>query len=220
MKNSKTIVVLIAVGPLATSKSRLFEKSNYQLRETFVLSMLIDMLNAIRLNFNGIIAIVSPDEKIHKTIKQYEVISIIDEGKGTNAAIKTALAHENLSTADSVVIFQGDLPQLTSKHVNFVIDDIRDLEFPGVLIIRNDDGGTSVLALSPPNIIEPAFGSDSGKKHKASAIQENVLYRELDIEILKRDVDTLEDLELLSSHLGNETNKIFEQMEEFHNDKK
>ena len=220
MKNSKTIVVLIAVGPLAISKSRLFEKSNYQLRETFVLSMLIDMLNAIRLNFNGIIAIVSPDEKIHKTIKPYEVISIIDEGNGTNAAIKTALTHKNLSTADSVVIFQGDLPQLTSKHVNFVIDEIRDLELPGVLIIRNDDGGTSVLALSPPNIIEPAFASDSGKKHKALAIQQNVLYRELDIEILKRDVDTLEDLELLSSHLGNETNNIFKQMEEFHNDKK
>ena len=62
-------------------------------------------------------------------------------------------------------------------------------------------------------------GIHSGKKHKASAIQKDVLYRELDIEILKRDVDTLEDLEILSSQLGNETNKIFEQMEDFHNDK-
>lgn len=219
MNNSKKIVVLIAVGPLATSKSRLFEKSNYQLRETFVLSMLIDMLNAIRLNFNGAIAIVSPDEKIHKTIKPYEVISIIDEGNGTNAAIKTALAHEKISNADTVAIFQGDLPQLTGEHVNFVIENIVDLESPSVLIIRNDDGGTSMLALSPPNIIEPAFGVHSGIKHKEITIQKNILYRELDLKILKRDVDTLEDLELLSSQLGNETHKIFGQMEDFHNDK-
>jgi len=220
MNNSKTIVVLIAVGPLGTSKSRLFDKSNYPLREKFVMSMLIDMLNAIRAKFNGALVIVSPDEKIHQTIKSYGAISIFDEGNGTNAAIKTALKHKEICNADAVAIFLGDLPQLTSEHVNFVIENVSNLELPGVLIVRNNDGGTSMIALCPPNIIEPAFGFNSGAKHKEFTIQKNVLYRELDIEILKQDVDTLEDLEILSSYLGNETNKIFKQMEEFHNDKK
>jgi 2-phospho-L-lactate guanylyltransferase len=62
--------------------------------------------------------------------------------------------------------------------------------------------GTNALVLTPPDVIEPAFGPDSRARHEQLASAAGVPCEIAHVETLAIDVDTADDLEALRGALA------------------
>ncbi|RTR01494.1 2-phospho-L-lactate guanylyltransferase [Halomonas nitroreducens] len=70
---------------------------------------------------------------------------------------------------------------------------------PSVLICPASDGGTNALLTSPPDVLPFCFGERSSEAHRQAAHQRGVPYRILDLDHLRFDLDTPEDLDTLDT---------------------
>ena len=206
------LVVVVAVGPLDRAKSRLGPTLDPSERRTLVLAMLDDVLRAIRGAHASDLLVVTPDQELRALVAPHNATVVLDEGHGTNAAIVTALASATVQAADAVLILQGDLPQLSSDHVEQLRDALDRLTAPGALLVPNDDGGTSALGLRPPGAMPTAFGPDSGTRHRRSAADNGIALDELPLIALASDVDTIEDLRQVGHVAGPATTALLEQL--------
>ena len=62
--------------------------------------------------------------------------------------------------------------------------------------------GTNALVLTPPDVIEPAFGPDSRERHEQAAAAAGATCEVVELETLAVDVDTVDDLEALRRALA------------------
>lgn len=204
--------VVVAVGPLDRAKSRLGPALDAAERRALVLAMLDDVLRAIRGAHDGALVVVTPDEDVRPLATSHNAQLLADDGLGTNAAIITALASTTVGTSDAVLILQGDLPQLLAEHVSAMQQALTELNSPGVLLVPNDDGGTSALGLRPSSAMPTAFGPESGAAHRRSAELTDVPLQELPIAALSSDVDTIEDLKLVAQSVGPATAALLQRL--------
>ena len=96
------------------------------------------------------------------------------------------------------MILPIDLPAVTPEALADVVAALGDA--PSVVLVPDRHGrGTNVLAMTPPDAIEPCFGGDSRAAHGRAAARAGVTYVELDGP-LRLDLDTPDDL-LLAERL-------------------
>lgn len=206
---SDETAVVVAVGPLGRGKSRLGPTLDADARRRLVLAMLEDVLSAVGEAHHGPRYVVTPDADVEPFALARGAELIRDAGAGTNAAIVAALADERVAAADAVLVVQGDLPQLEAADVRRCLDAL-DGQARQALLVPNDDGGTSVLGLRPPEVMRTAFGPQSGARHRAEAEAAGVELHELAIAALAADVDTMTDLERVRASVGPATAAVLE----------
>jgi len=206
------LAIVVAVGPLDRAKSRMGPTLDEVERRALVLAMLDDVLRAIRQTHEGSLIVVTPDDDVRPLTKRHQAELLRDHGDGTNAAIVTAIDSATVQSSDAVLVLQADLPQLRSTHVDDIKSALTDMHSPGVLLVPNDDGGTSALALLPPNAMPTAFGTESGSAHHRSARESGIPLHELPIAALSSDVDTIEDLKRIGQIAGPSTTTLLEQL--------
>lgn len=115
---------------------------------------------------------------------------------GHSGAAELGIARAEELGADRVLLVPGDCPLLTAADVDGLID-----RHPrrGVVVVPDRHGtGTNALLLHPPRAIRPAFGPGSKERHERLAAEAGVPCAIDPVEALLLDVDTPEDLQLIS----------------------
>lgn len=196
---------VVPIRGLRTAKTRLGHDLAPEARLALVTEMLRRTLVATRDSsaIAGTI-VVTLDPAAARLAKAHGAIGLVERVPGLNEAIHAGRSLAAARGATAVVVLPADLPRITAGAITELVDVSRaGGEAPGgvvTLVPDRHDEGTNALLLSPPAIIEPAFGTSSRATHRAEAIAAGAIYLELGGP-LGLDVDTRADLLLAGASL-------------------
>jgi 2-phospho-L-lactate guanylyltransferase len=207
------IRALVPAKTLVEAKGRLASALSENERRDLVLAMLEDVLTALaRVPAIDSVSVVSPDNDVLHLAAQLGANPIAESAgvRGMNQALTRALSAMS-PQLDTLVVVLADLPEISPADVGTAIDTLPER---GVLVCPSDDGGTSLLAVRPPNVIPFSFGPRSAAAHRQAAEGAGVEYRELTLDSLRRDVDSPQDLlRLLDHSQGGATQRLLAPLE-------
>ena len=191
--------VVIAVKRLTAAKTRLAPVFSAATRESIVLAMLVDTINAVTaVSAVQTVTIVTPDEGAAAAAKELGALVLTDPTpEGHRDPLNNALlAAEAMARDDSanIVALQGDLPALQAVELAEAIAAAR--AHPRSSVADRHRTGTSALfSFGVP--LDPRFGADSAERHRRSgALELTGAWPGL-----RCDIDTPEDL-LMARGLG------------------
>jgi 2-phospho-L-lactate guanylyltransferase len=195
---------------LSGGKARLGEALDAEEREELVLGLLVHTLTVLgQWQRCRHVHLVSPDPVLAAVTRGAAVpVSVHrQDGEGLNEGIDLGVAAARAAGAASVLVLPGDLPCLTAG----VLDELVMAADAGlaaaaggplVAIAPSDArSGTNALLLRPPDVIAPAFGSDSFEAHLRAAEAADASVQVVSDAVIGFDLDTPEDLERLDPAL-------------------
>ena len=211
---------LVPIRGLESAKTRLGGDLDAEERRDLVVDLLRRTLRATRdsRRITGTI-VVTMDPDAAGIARDHRAIGLVERAPGLNGAITAARSVAIARGATAVLILPADLPAIDAEAVDDVVDaGARAVSLPGDSAAQDDDGarrpdaivvlvgdrhgsGTNALLVSPPGIIDPAFGPASRDLHGAAALASGATFVELDGP-LALDVDTVEDLVDAEARLG------------------
>jgi 2-phospho-L-lactate guanylyltransferase len=205
---STAFAPLFAIVPLRTlagGKARLGGALDAEEREELVLGMLRRTLSVLA-DWAPLarILVVSPDAALLAGLRARNVTPIRQYGEGLNEGLQLARDAAEQAGAKAVLIVPADLPHLDSTALDGLLE-AADAALaasgggPLVVIAPSDARqGTNALLLAPPGVIEPSFGAASFEAHVRAAAHLGASVQVVQDAALGFDLDTPEDLELLS----------------------
>lgn len=134
----------------------------------------------------------------------YEASVVADPSDaGHTAAALLGVRAAIMLAAERVVLLPGDCPALVPAELDALVDRARRGTGPEVLVVPDRHGtGTNALVLTPPDVMEPAFGEGSCARHEALAAAAGAACEVVQVPSLELDVDTAADLEALRQALA------------------
>jgi 2-phospho-L-lactate guanylyltransferase len=197
---TERIVAVIPVGELERAKSRLGEVLDAEERRDLVITLLDRTLAAARAT--PAIAetiVVTPDDEVASIAHAAGARVIRQSDRGLNHGLDEARAAAVDDGSTALLVLPADLPGVTPDAIRAVLATLDGERTPLVAIVPDRHGrGTNSLLLSPPNVIDFAFGGDSRVAHRHSAEAASIRVIELDGP-LSLDIDTPEDLLLVQT---------------------
>ena len=193
------VIAIVPYKGSIKSKSRLSNILPSNIRIQLSKAMLMDVLNAlIHSNKINKVILVTPDSRITKEIGEIEKVKlVIDYGKGQIKAVKEAIKIIKSMEVDALMYCVADMPLVKSENFNEIIRLISGRNT--IVLSPSIDGGTNIILEYPPNLINLRYGPNSFIKHIYEAVKRNLnikLYATMETII---DVDTIDDLILISS---------------------
>lgn len=193
------IIAILPYKGMAKSKSRLSEVLPDDKRIQLSIAMLTDILNALSSsNYIHKVILVTPDTNvIEKFEGNKKVKAIIDHGKGQIEAVNKGVESLKDEKVDVMIYCVADTPLIRAKNFDEIISLV-DKERT-VILSPSIDGGTNILLEYPPKLINLKYGPSSFIKHVYEAKRKGLnvkFYTAIETII---DIDTIEDLMLLSS---------------------
>ncbi|MBI2755972.1 MAG: 2-phospho-L-lactate guanylyltransferase [Chloroflexi bacterium] len=187
-------VVVARLGP--TAKSRLAPVLAAEERALLAWAMLGDVLEVVRSADLPIIAVVAgvaqPRDARCAAVVQ-------DPGQGMNAAVAIGVQAARSAGATSVLVLPGNVPLATAAELRALLEAVDEAP-PAVAVAHDRHGtGTNGLLLGPPNVIAPAFGMGSARRHVEAARSAGARAIRVDLSGLALDIDTPDDLCLLAN---------------------
>lgn len=191
MRDDVWAVVVARLG--RTAKSRLAPVLAPEERALLAHAMLRDVLDVVRTADLPIIAVVAgampPDGRCATVLP--------DPGRGMNAAVAMGVQAARAAGAKRVLVLPGDVPLATAEELRALIT-LADQAPRAVAVARDRHGtGTNGLLLGPPDVIAPAFGAGSARRHVGAAWAAGAVGVRVDLPGLALDIDTPDDLPLL-----------------------
>jgi 2-phospho-L-lactate guanylyltransferase len=191
-----TTCAIVPAKPFHEGKSRLdgylTNNERYQLNE-YCLKNTLNILNGVPEIDKTIV--ISRDADVLKIARKMNA-SVVQE-KGSLGLNKALYQVNNTldKCSDRILIIPTDLPLLTVKDIQIVLDFGKT---PPVVVVVPDrrNKGTNALLVFPPGCIRYRFGSNSSKKHVAEAQKRGLRVFEINIPGISLDLDLVEDLEL------------------------
>lgn len=195
-----TVPVIIPVKALRHAKERLAGVLTADERRQLVVAMLKDVLETLaQIASIGPVLIVTPDSEIAEVAREFNAEVILERtAAGLNSAVRRGLTDGRVRTIGRALILPGDVPLARADELKGIADMAVSGKSPQLAIAPDQDGdGTNALLLTPPDIIEPDFGSGSFARHIAAAVA-----RGADVQILRStglaiDIDVPRDLDRL-----------------------
>lgn len=168
------IGVVIAVKRLNAAKTRLAPVFSAATRESVVLAMLVDTVNAASaVPAVRTVTIVTPDEEAAAAAKELGALVLTDPTpEGHCDPLNNALlAAEAMSRVDNanIVALQGDLPALQSAELAEAIEAAR-AQPRSFVADRHSTGTSALFSFGVP--LDPRFGADSAERHRRSGALE------------------------------------------------
>ncbi len=201
------VTVIIAVQDAGRAKSRLGRDLAPGMRRTLVIAMLDDLLTAVREVHAGAVLVVSADAVYDAVAHAHGAQVLRDDGIGYNEAVTQAVAVTK--DAGAILVMPGDLPHTRPADLQRILEA---LATPGIVLVPSEDGGTSALGMRPAGSIDPAFGPESAARHRDAALAAGVSVTELQLDSLRIDVDTLDDLARVWHQAGEATTALLEHL--------
>jgi len=196
------IWALVPVKRFSRAKTRLAGVLGHAERTALASAMLADVLEALA-KTEGLagVLVVTGDAEAAAIAGGFGGKILADPVEnGTNAAVLSGLRALGAWNASGAVVVPGDLPFVTPAELNRVLAALD--RAPVVLVPAARDGGTNVLALSPSDIITPAFGRDSFARHLAAATAARIEPVVLTLDGAGHDIDVAADLVLDAGYSG------------------
>lgn len=196
MSHRSRIVAVIPVGTLEGAKSRLGAVLDAEERHDLVTRLAERTIRAV-VGVGPVIAetiVVTPDDEVRAIALDAGARPLRQRGHGLNAGIRQARDEALAGGATTMIIVPVDLPRVTSSAVAKVLATLDPAHRAFVAVVPDRHRrGTNTLLLTPPDVIDVAFGGDSLEAHVAAARAAGVPVVELDGP-LTEDLDTPDDL--------------------------
>jgi 2-phospho-L-lactate guanylyltransferase len=197
-------LAILPIKSFRASKQRLSGLLGRGSRQALAQAMFLDVLAALR-RVRGIdaIAVVTADYAAESAARNEGVHLLFDPHEvGQSEAVSIGIRHGLDLGFERVLLVPGDTPLIEPGEVAAMLERA-EREATGAVIVPDRHGaGTNALLLSPPDAIAPAFGEGSLERHRsAAAASAGLTYRVEAIPSLTLDVDTPDDLGLLSEAL-------------------
>ncbi|HEX8025025.1 MAG TPA: 2-phospho-L-lactate guanylyltransferase [Candidatus Limnocylindrales bacterium] len=202
---------IVPIRGLRTAKTRLDPDLAPAEREALVTEMLRRTLIATRDStaIAGTI-VVTLDPAAARMAKAHGAIGLVERVPGLNEAIHAGRSLAAARRATAVLVLPADLPRVTAAALSELVDASRQaadgagqLGLRGIVTLVPDrhGEGTNALLVSPPALVEPAFGIASRATHRGEALAAGATYQEMGGP-LALDVDTRADLLLAGAALA------------------
>jgi 2-phospho-L-lactate/phosphoenolpyruvate guanylyltransferase len=198
-----TLAIVVPVKSPKRAKHRLEPIMSEPERTRLAIAMARDVFEAVAPLPSVGRFVVSDDPDMLENGKRFGLEPIEDRARqGQSAAVGQgfSLAWERGFTA--AVTIPGDVPGVTTDELRGFSAFRPEIE----VLLAPDRGriGTNGLRLVPPHAISLAFGEDSLNLHRAAAARANRSFAVMEVEGLRYDLDTPEDL-VAFIRLGRET---------------
>ena len=197
MNERVATAVVIPVRTFEGAKSRLGAVLDAEERRDLVERLLRRTVSAA-LATPGVVdvVVVSPDPEVLAIAVAAGARPLAQRSRGLNPALQEARA---AIAADRLLILPADLPTVAAGDLGQVLAAGDRAGNPSVVLAPDRHGrGTNALLLTPPEVIDPAFGGDSRAAHAWLASSADADYAEIP-GILGLDLDTADDLLLVES---------------------
>ena len=161
---------LLPLKRFQQAKRRLKDSLTLTQREAFFHAMVEDVLTALAGSerLAGVL-VISADERTHALASEYGAEWLRERGPcDLNGAITQGAQYLADAGREGVMVVPGDVPLITSAEV----DNIVSLHGPSpavTIVPASGDDGTNALLVSPPRLIEFAYGKGSREAHLAAA---------------------------------------------------
>ncbi len=139
--------------------------------------------------------IVSDSPEVRRAASELGFAVVEDDGQGLNEALARALSEVKAAGAASVTIVPADVPTAWRGDLEDLFDTGSTADI--VVVPAGSDGGTNGLYISPPDLIEPRFGTGSLQAHIKEADLKGLRCVVLALPRLGLDLDTEEDVKTL-----------------------
>ncbi|HTN25080.1 MAG TPA: 2-phospho-L-lactate guanylyltransferase [Solirubrobacteraceae bacterium] len=200
--NDHTIAIL-PVKRFVAAKARLGDELSGGTRRALTEAMVTDVLMALRRTEAVDEVLLVTSEPAAEAIGRGYGANVLhdDLDEGQSAAALIGIAHALEAGATRVLLVPGDCPALDPGELTELLE--RPQIGRGVTIVPDRHGtGTNALLLTPPDVIEPAFGPGSRERHEQLTAAAGVPCTIEEIPTLALDVDTAEDLAALREALA------------------
>jgi 2-phospho-L-lactate guanylyltransferase len=196
-------IAILPVKRFETAKARLGDELSGGTRRALTEAMVTDVLMALRRTAAVDEVLIVTSEPAAEAIGRGYGANVLhdDVEDGQSAATLIGIAHELEGGATRVLLVPGDTPALDPGELSALLE--RPQIGRSVTIVPDRHGtGTNALLLTPPDVIEPAFGPGSRERHELAATAAGVACEIEQIPTLALDVDTAEDLAALRTALA------------------
>lgn len=191
---SQQVWAVLPVKSLAAAKQRLAPLLGAQGRRRLARAMFEDVLGACAgaRSLAGILVVTADPEVAGIGKGAGALVQEEAEERGTNAAIEAGI-RAVARIASGVIVLPADVPHVASTAIDAAAR-LCSRERTLVLVPASRDGGTNVLACSPPDLIAPCFGPGSFARHRALATNAEIETILPSLGALELDLDYPEDL--------------------------
>jgi 2-phospho-L-lactate/phosphoenolpyruvate guanylyltransferase len=196
-------VAILPVKSFGSAKQRLSPALAAGSRQALAQAMFLDVLASLR-RVPGIdsVVVVTADRVAESAALGERVLVLRDtEQAGQSAAAAIGIDYAQAQRFERVLLVPGDTPLLDPGEVATLLRSALERGLGAVIVPDRHGEGTNALVLSPPDAIAPAFGAGSLERHSAAAASAGVTYAVEQVPTLALDVDTGQDLELLTATL-------------------
>lgn len=214
--------VLIPLRSFAGGKARLGGTIDAEERETLLRGLLLRTIGVVRAwPACEMVHVVSTDPDVLVAARAATPIQaglpirvLIQRGEGLNEALILARDEAVRAGATAVLMLPADLPLLSQKPLDRLLEAADAAVAAGsqrpIVVVAPADarGGTNALLLSPPDVIEPCFGTLSLEAHLRAAALADASLQVVGDARLGFDLDTPEDMELLEPALLDEITRL------------
>lgn len=184
---------IVPVKRLSEAKSSLKPALTSEQRREFALSMLKDVLGAVkRAQSVAGVLVVSPDDEVLNLARSRSAVPVPEPDVGLNRALSIAINRAKKSGAEDILILPADVPLLSPRDVEKIIglaSGERD-----VVIAPSKRKGTNALLLRPPDVMNLCFGGESFPAHLEEARRAGIAAHIYRSERVETDIDEVSDL--------------------------
>ena len=204
---------LVPVKSLTAAKSRLLPELARAQLEELSLTMLRDVVEALRATPSvDRVAVVTPDRAVAASTESLGAEPLLLADPGLNPSIEAAVQALSPASDEPLLVVLGDVAGAIPEDVEALFEALRTQagERPAgtpsagaVVLAPSSDGGTSALLRRPHDAIPPHFGPASAKAHRDAAARAGAAYTEVPVPSLAIDLDHPEDIErFLQTRVG------------------
>ncbi|MDQ3878725.1 MAG: 2-phospho-L-lactate guanylyltransferase [Actinomycetota bacterium] len=154
---------------------------------------------------------VSVDEAVLQLVERSGLRALREETTGLNEALSQGVADALERGAQSLTVLPVDVPLAWRGDIEDLLDTGATSDV--VVVPSGRDGGTNALYMSPPDLIEPHFGSESLKAHIAIAVVRGYRCSVLSLPRVALDIDTIDDVDEFLSWPGRRPSRTGEVLE-------
>ena len=197
------LAVVVPVKSPKRAKHRLEAVMSEPERTRLAATMARDVFGIVAQLTDSARFVVSEDRDVLEEGRRFGLDPVEDRaGQGQSAAVGQGFSLAWERGFPVALTIPGDVPGLTLDELQRFSEYRREIE----VLLAPDRGriGTNGLRLAPPHAISLAFGEDSFTLHRAAAARANRSFAVLEVEGLRYDLDTPDDV-VAFIRLGRET---------------
>jgi len=214
MMNQSSFANIHAIVPVKVpngSKTRLSRRLNVNQRANLTITMLINVLTALKRSSSvNSVTVVCADREVQPIVEGCDA-AFLWEGRrrGLNPALDFAM--QEVPADSSVLIIHADLPLVTSFDVDSLVRRAGNCSL--ALAPSKDGMGTNAILMQSPNMIRLGFGNGSFHRHYALAKKMKLVLRVVRIHGVAFDVDDEQDLdELVKYYVNGQTRRVMKRI--------